>query len=380
MALELSPTYAANLASDVYAIKSSITRDDFLELYKGDMEVAKAKMATGVTGGYVLNRPQVMAVFSAGKGAFQGHAFAAFMGTASLYDALTDINTGVITGHTGAHVHQGFHRAFDSVLPELRQFAASLNGVNVVHCVGHSLGGAIATLAADWLRARGSVSRANLYTFGSPRVGLSLFAEKCTGRVSAGNVYRAHHETDPIPMVPTWPFFHVPHSGLDYLISSPVAAVPWEYHLMKHYIKSADAAKSWERIRSNRPPGYGQTAIENWLKSDGMVSMSANTLGLLGAALRYVVEKTVQATGIALVTGFATSFTLLDRMAYLLAKAANLAVEVSTWVRHLVRKMATLVGVVVDAGAALTIGFIRLVFLKLHQRITDMVRQIGRTL
>ena len=380
MALELSPIYAANLASDVYGIKSSITRDDFLELYKGDMEVAKVKMATGVTGGYVLNRPQVMAVFSAGKGAYQGHAFAAFMGTASLYDALTDINTGVIIGHTGAHVHQGFYRAFDSVLHELRQFAAGLKGVNVVHCVGHSLGGAIATLAADWLRASGSVSRANIYTFGSPRVGLSMFSEKCTGRVLAGNVYRTHHETDPVPMVPTWPFFHVPQSGADYLISSPVAAVPWEYHLMKHYIKSADAAKSWEKIRSNRPQNYGQAAIENWLKSDGIVSLSANTLGLLGAALQYVIEKTVQATGIALVSGFATSFTLLDRMAYLLAKAEKLTVEIGTWVRHLVRKMAAVVGVVVKAGVVLTIGFIRLVFLKLHQRITDMVLQIGRGL
>jgi triacylglycerol lipase len=380
MTLVLSPGYAANLANDVYAIKSGITRDDFLDLYKADMEVTKAKLATGVTGGYILNKPQVMAVFSSGKGAYRGQAFAAFMGTASLYDALTDLNTGVIASHTGALVHQGFHRAFDSLLPELRQFVAGLNGVMAVHCVGHSLGGALATLAADWLRASGSVARANLYTFGSPRVGLSMFAEKCTERVVGGHIYRAHHATDPIPMVPTWPFFHVPRSGQDYLIHSPVAAVPWEYHLMKHYIRSAEAASSWQKMHSNRPQGYGRVAVEKWLKSDGLMALTANTLGLLGAALHYVVEKAAQATGIALVTGFSTTFTLLDRMAFLLAKAERLAVDTSIWVHHLVKKMAALVGIVVQAGVELTMGFIRLIFLKLHHRISDMVRQIGRSL
>lgn len=380
MATILDPRYAARLASNVYGIDDPDTLSLFLGIYKSDMEVNQAKMATAVTGGYILKKPHAMAVFSAGKGAYQGQAFAAFMGTASLYDALTDLNTGVTTSHTGAHVHQGFHRAFNSVLFELKQFAAGLKGVTVVHCVGHSLGGAIATLTADWLRASSSVARANLYTFGSPRVGLSMFADKCTERVLASNIYRAHHETDPVPMLPTWPFFHVPTSDVDYLISSPVAAVPWEYHLMRHYIRSAEAAESWQKIQSNRPQGYGQAAIENWLKSDGVISLTANTLGLLGAALQYVIEKAAQATGIALVSGFSASFTLLDRMAMLLAKAEKLAVDTSAWVRHLVRKMAALVGITVKSGVDLTVEFIRLVFLKLHQRITDMVRQISRSL
>jgi triacylglycerol lipase len=380
MAQVLSPAYAANLANDVYAIKSTITRDDFIDLYKSDMDIAKAKMASGVTGGYILNKPHAMAVFSAGKGAYQGQAFAAFMGTASLYDAMTDANTGVTSGHTGQPVHQGFHRAFASMLGEFDTFVTGLRNVTVLHCVGHSLGGAVATLAADWLRASNRVASARLYTFGSPRVGLSLFAAKCTERVTDVNIYRAHHQTDPVPMLPTWPFFHVPDSGVDYLIRSPVAAKPWEYHLMKHYIHSAESAGTWNTLRSNRPPGYGQAAIEAWLKSEGLVELSANTLGLLGAALHHVVGKAAHATGITLTTAFATQFTLLDRMAYILANAWKLAVDTTTWVTHLVRKMAALVGLVVKAGVILTIEFIRLVFLKLHQRVTDMVRQISRSL
>lgn len=380
MALVLAPQYASLLAQNVYGIAKVDGQDLFFDIYKNDMDVARAKMALAVTGGYILNKPHAMAVFSAGKGAYQGQAFAAFMGTASLYDALTDMNTGVITGHTGQAVHQGFYRAFGSMLGEFKAFVAGLRNVNVVHCVGHSLGGAVATLAADWLRASDRVARANLYTFGSPRVGLSMFSAKCTERVVAGNVYRAHHQTDPIPMLPTWPFFHVPDAGLGYLIASPVAARPWEYHLMAHYIRSTEAAVSWEKIAGNRPPGYGHAAIQAWLKSDGPVALTANTLSLLGAALQYVMEKAALATGIALVSGFATSFTLLDRMAYILAKAEKLAVETSVWVAHLVRKMAALAGLVLKIGVSLSVEFIRMVFLSLHQRITDMVRQISKSI
>jgi len=376
----LSPAYAANLANDVYGIKSAVTRDDFLDLYKSDMDITTAKMASAVTGLYVLNKPHVMAILSTGKGRYQGHAFAAFMGTVTLYDALTDLNVGVTTGHTGSHVHQGFHRAFDSVLFELKQFVAGLKGVTVVHCVGHSLGGAIATLAADWLRASSSTARANLYTFGCPRVGLSMFASKCTARVQAGNIFRAHHDTDPVPMLPTWPFFHVPVSEVDYLIASPVAAVLYENHFMRHYIRSAEAAPCWAQIQSNRPKGHGQLAIENWLKSDGALSLTANTLSLFDAALQYVLEKAAHATGIAVVLVFSTSFTLLDRMAMLLAKARKLADDTSIWVQHLVRRMAALVGVTITSGVTLTHEFIRLIFLKLHQRIADMVRSISRAL
>jgi triacylglycerol lipase len=377
MAIVLSPNYSANLASDVYNVTSVITRDDFLEAYKADMEISKAQTPTGVTGAYILNKPHVMAVYAAGKGAYQGQAFAAFKGTANLYDGLTDLNTGVQSSHTGQLVHQGFYRAFDSVLDELQLFVSRLKGVTTLHCVGHSLGGAIATLAADWVKASATVAQVRLYTFGSPRVGLQLFASTCTQRLQAANIFRAYHKTDPVPMVPTWPFFHAPTSDADYLLPSPVCPVPWEYHRMKHYIKSVEKAGSWTKLATYRPKGYGQAAVEAWLASDGLVSFSAHTLDLLNAALLYVVEKVVQATGIALVTGFATTFTLLDRMAMFMAHAAKVSAQTSIWVHHLIRKMGVLIGIVVKKGVDLTVEFIRRVFLQVHQQIAEMIKRIG---
>lgn len=275
-------------------------------------------------------------------------------------------------------MHQGFYYAFESVYQELNQFLRGLKGVTTIHCVGHSLGGAIATLAADWIKSTGAVAQVNLYTFGSPRVGLEMFAKKCTTRLVADNIYRVYHKTDPVPMVPTWPFTHVPTSSVDYLLFSPVSAIPWEYHKMKHYIKSAENAAGWAGMKTNRPKGYGQVAVERWLQSDGIVSFTANTLELLDAALLYVIEKVINATGIVLVAGFATYFTLLDRMAVFMAKAAKTTVKVSIWVHHLIRKMAALIGIVVKEGADLTVEFIRMVFNRVYRKIADMVWQAGQ--
>lgn len=376
---ELSPKYSAELASNVYAVQDTDGQDLFKLKYKNDMELDNKAMVSGKTGAFVIAKKRhVLAVFTAGKGKYKGQAFVAFKGTAGLYDALTDLNTGVKPSHTGSPVHQGFYYAFDSVLLDLRRFISSLQGIHVIHCVGHSLGGAIATLAADWIKASGSGTSVKLYTFGSPRVGLEMFAKKCTARVSAENIFRVYHNSDPVPMVPTWPFHHTPTAAPDYLVWSPASAVPWEHHKMKHYINSMKEAGDWLVIKKNRPNGMMDSAIERWLKSDGVLTFSANTLELVSASLCYVLKKAVNAAGILIVGGFATTFTLLDRMAIFMAKAAKLSIEVSTWVFRLVKKMAALAGVVVKKGANLTVHFIRTIFLRLHRKVSGFIWHAGQ--
>jgi len=377
MSRTLTPIYAANLASDVYDVKSVITRDDFLDDYKSDMEIKSANLPSGITGGYIFNKPHVIGMFSAGKGKYKGQAFVAIKGTASLYDALTDLNAGVHSSHTGFQVHQGFYYALNSILQELRQFVSGLKGVSVIHCVGHSLGGAIATLAADWIKANSAISTVKLYAFGSPRVGLESFAAKCTSRLVANNVYRVYHRTDPVPMVPTWPFYHVP-TNTGYLVDSPASIKPWEYHLMKHYMRSAKSAGSWEGMASHCPIKHMDSAIEHWLQPDGVVSFAASTLEILNAALIYVIKKVINLSGIAIVVGGGTTLTLLDRMAMYMAKAANASKDLSIWVYHLVKKMAALIGIKIKGGMDFTASFIRQVFMSLHRKISEVVWRIGQ--
>jgi triacylglycerol lipase len=373
------PQFWAELASNVYLIKDESTRRGFKLKYQKIFNMEGSVMAEGKTGAFVIvKNSHTMGFMAIGAEEHKNHAFVAFKGTASLYDALTDLNAGIRASHSGGYVHQGFYYAFESIFMELQKFISSLQGITTVHCVGHSLGGAIATLAADWIKSTGSAAQVNLYTFGSPRVGLEMFARKCTSRLVTDNIYRVYHKTDPVPTVPTWPFVHVPASNADYLLFSPVSAVPWEYHLMKHYINSVKNAAGWKALKSNRPKGYGQIAVERWLASDGVVSFTANTLELLDVAMVYVVEKALHAAGITIVTGFSSAFTLLDRMAMFMAKAAKVSVKVSIWVYHLIKKMAALIGVQVKEGMDLTVGFIRMVFLRVHQRVSDMIWRIGR--
>lgn len=65
--------------------------------------------------------------------------------------------------------------------------------------VGHSLGGALATLAGAYMREAGHP--VDIYTYGAPRVGNSVFATFVT-ETQAGNEYRVTHTDDPVPKLP----------------------------------------------------------------------------------------------------------------------------------------------------------------------------------
>lgn len=374
----LTPKVAAELASNVYLIKDEFSRRGFALKYQDMLNMPESKMAKAETGALqVVKKKHVMVLLAKGKGNYEGQAFVAVKGTASLYDTLTDLNTGVKNFHTHGPVHQGFYYTFYSFSQELKAFVQALEGIHTIHCIGHSLGGAVATLAADWLATQSVGATIKLYTFGSPRVGLDMFATMCTNALKHQNIYRVYHRTDPVPLVPTWPFVHTPSLGVDYLINSPLSGKPWEYHRMKHYIDSARKGGTWSAMASNRPQSYMESSIERWLKSDGLLSLTANTLELMNAAFLWVLKKILNIAGIALVASAGATFTLLDRIAILLHKAIDVSKELGGWVFYLVKKMAALIGVKVKEGSSLTVAFIRRVFNAVHERIANMIWKIG---
>jgi hypothetical protein len=84
----------------------------------------------------------------------------------------------------------------------LEGYASDLPGTGWDLVVGHSLGGAVATLAAAYLRAGGIPTE--LYTYGAPRVGNEEFANFVSRQ--AGGHYRITHGADPVPKVPPFAF------------------------------------------------------------------------------------------------------------------------------------------------------------------------------
>jgi triacylglycerol lipase len=98
-----------------------------------------------------------------------GDVVLAFRGTESddPTDLGSDSDVALVDLDGGGHVHRGFLRALDAVWPGV---APAIPAGARVLVTGHSLGAALATLAA--LRRSG----ASLFTFGSPRVGDTAFA------------------------------------------------------------------------------------------------------------------------------------------------------------------------------------------------------------
>jgi hypothetical protein len=107
-----------------------------------------------------------------------GAAVVSFRGTqpASLQDIGVDLAFDLVAWSGKGRVHRGFRDAFEAVRPAiddaLRSHAIQRERLTVC---GHSLGGALATLAAAaW-------APAHLVTIGSPRVGDSAFAASVSG-------------------------------------------------------------------------------------------------------------------------------------------------------------------------------------------------------
>jgi len=381
----LTPEYSARLADDIYLIKDPNTQELFTETYCEDFafDGINSSNLKGKTGALVfLKSEHTMGVAACGINDYKGHAIVALKGTASGYDALTDLNAGIRRFHTGGSVHQGFYYTFATFFPQLEKFSNDLpSEIHTIHCVGHSLGGALATLTADWL-ALNSGRTVKLYTFGSPRVGFEHFATGCKRRLREHNIHRVYHRNDPVPMVPTWPFIHVPDGGQgDFQLPSPNALNPILHHKMSNYISSVapnGTSLDWETVRKRRPQGYLEESMEAWLKSDSVLSLTMNTAWLAGEALLWVLKKIGNMAGIALVVSGGTTFTLLDRLAIFMHKAYQISKEISFWVLRLIKRLAQLIGVRVADDVNITVAFIRMVFLRLHRAVSDLVMRAGR--
>ncbi|GAB1314180.1 Fungal lipase-like domain-containing protein [Madurella fahalii] len=102
---------------------------------------------------------------------------------------------------SGCLVHTGFMASWLEVADETLAAVTAARTANPTYNIrvtGYSLGGAVGTLAAAFLREAGFA--ADLYTYGSPRVGNEDFVEFVTNQ--AGSEYRITHQDDPVPRLP----------------------------------------------------------------------------------------------------------------------------------------------------------------------------------
>ena len=121
-----------------------------------------------------------------------------FRGTESTADWLSNLKVVPQSAPGLGRVHAGFWGQFKALQPQLESRLAERQGVPLV-ITGHSLGGAIAVLAAaTWAGSRPVQA---LYTYGQPAVAQAEAAATIAAAL-AGRYYRLVNDADIVPRVP----------------------------------------------------------------------------------------------------------------------------------------------------------------------------------
>jgi hypothetical protein len=139
-------------------------------------------------------------------------AFVAFRGTLDLQDWVADFDAATEPYRElpdFGHVHAGFQSVYLAIRDSLRAgLPQACEGCTRLLITGHSLGGALAMLAAPDVPAAVPARNApDLVTFGAPRVGLADFAARFNALI--GSCFRVVNFLDIVPTVPPAPYAHV---------------------------------------------------------------------------------------------------------------------------------------------------------------------------
>jgi hypothetical protein len=358
----LSPSQAAGIALGVYSLREEPS--EAARLVKGDpLKIdglfGGSTRFTGTSG--VIFRPlSGFGYVAAGVGQFAGDILIATRGTATAADWLTDLNIGVQFGPGGQFVHAGFNETFKSFVTQLQEFLRGKNPTRI-HCVGHSLGGALAFLNADFATAN-RIGDVRLYTFGAPRTGPAAFARQLTQRVGKDNIFRVSNPVDPVPMIPIFPFFHVPlgEEGLQIGRTSNMPVSAAGHAMADSYIPGV-VGKAWNDLVA---PGADERQVRGFLEnaaqgSGAFVMGSARLLDMIGRALGYMLKIAGQVCKGVLGLALTGAMTVLDQVAWMLTQAALISAEMGRGLVTLAGMIFRFLGRTVSAGTQITVAFLR---------------------
>ncbi|KDO24912.1 hypothetical protein SPRG_09556 [Saprolegnia parasitica CBS 223.65] len=145
----------------------------------------------------------------------------AFRGTGSIKNAATDLKSrqmrlpGTVYSGKGTrhfvHVHSGFYHAYVTLERHLHAAIGKIPDKSVVICTGHSLGGALATIAAMDLALKRPSLRLAVYNYGSPRVGNHAFQELFNATMPA---FRVVNDGDIVTQYPKRDYTNVDLDGV----------------------------------------------------------------------------------------------------------------------------------------------------------------------
>lgn len=195
-------------------------------------------------------------------------------GTLELEDFLLDADARQvpIKGGTG-QAHRGFYNAFNAAKAFVERYMEAFYMEQTIVICGHSLGGAVALLLAEWVNQHWTTDT-QLYTFGAPRAADRAFVQAASGLAH----HRLVNHNDPIPGVPfVWmdAEWKLAAAGMVALFSAPAVGIslllggllnlegdPYEHHgVQRHFV--------------SRKPGGGSESAVLWQADCSLIEEQA---------------------------------------------------------------------------------------------------------
>jgi triacylglycerol lipase len=176
---------------------------DKIELICSRWELKRPRIITNDTN----DEPELLQIHTRGIVVTgPGATIIAFAGTDPLVPAnwVSDFDVGLNVGArlklTPGPLHRGFDKAFDAVSAQITEALAE-RGADPLLITGHSMGAALAVIAADHCLSEKKVRATAVYAFGMPRVGDEDFAARYNDTLGA-TTYRLVHGDDIVATVP----------------------------------------------------------------------------------------------------------------------------------------------------------------------------------
>ncbi|MEM7360081.1 MAG: S8 family serine peptidase [Pseudomonadota bacterium] len=177
----------------------------------------------------------------------------AFRGSDSIGDWLANLSLETTNHNVYGDLHQGFYSAYKLIEDHL---LSSVSNDKRVFLTGHSLGGAIATLACAELTKR--LDHLSTYTFGQPRVGKTQFREWWLQN-HTDNLYRFVNDEDIVTRLP--PNFD--HVGALITLSSHEAKKTESSSELTSDASTAMSSEEFEALRSRIKGIYNSLSESN---------------------------------------------------------------------------------------------------------------------
>lgn len=391
---ELSPTKALAFATAAYDA-ADFSLDDLrgvLAVSCPDIDT-KSLIRLNGTAGMFSDVQSGFGFIARLKGARSKEILIASRGTDPLRasDVGTDLNALLVQGPTGQRIHKGFNSTFKSYVQQVDAYLKPQTlgfKPSAIHCVGHSLGGALANLNAAACAELGY--NAYMYTLAAPRVGTLPYAEHVSKKFNADHTYRIANASDPVTMVSCYPFIHAPYQRGTYLLNGGMLIVNPANHLLGIGYQSL-GGKSWAQLKAESDgqillleqtlfPGNNFGIGVDKMLSMPVLHFSVTLLRSINLAINKLLQK-IGAHNLMCVNHFSTgAFTTLDQLAEMLARAASVCIDHAIEVYSMYAAVMRFLGRAAGSAKDMTVALLRWSFNLMYSTLTGMASLAVRRL